>query len=106
MRARSLVLLAVPVVVVAATLAHARVGLAAPPTAAGAPAAVDEQAEFEKGRNAYRAHQYEEADGAFLRMLDPNTGTLHDKGLKKQARMYWAATQIALHQDTDASGQF
>jgi len=92
-----------------ALLAHASVGRAAPPPApppAGVVEAVDEQAEFEKGRNAYRAQKYEEADARFLRMLDPEHGSLHDKVLIKQARMYWAATRVALHQDEDARGQF
>jgi hypothetical protein len=83
--------------------------LARPTPALAAPAAadaIDEQAEFEKGRNAYRAQKYEEADTRFLRMLDPEHGTLHDRVLIKQARMYWAATRLALHHEDDASGQF
>ena len=67
---------------------------------------LDEQSEFEKGRNAYRAKQYDEADARFLRMLDPEHGTLHDKVLIKQARMYWAATRLAMHHDEDAAAQF
>ncbi len=67
---------------------------------------MDEQAEFEKGRNAYRAQKYDEADARFLRMLDPQHGTLHDKVLIKQARMYWAATLLAEHQDEYAKSLF
>jgi hypothetical protein len=80
----------------------ARVARAAPsPSAASEP--VDEQSEFEKGRNAYRAKQFEEADVRFLRMLDPEHGTLHDKVLIKQARMYRAAALVAEHQEGDAA---
>ena len=67
---------------------------------------MDEQSEFEKGRNAYRAQKYDEADGRFAQMLDPRNGTLHDKVIIRQARMYWAATQLALHHDEDATSQF
>jgi hypothetical protein len=63
---------------------------------------MDEQSEFEKGRNAYRAQKYDEADARFFQMLDPKTGTLHDKVLIKQARMYWAATALAEHHEKEA----
>jgi len=78
----------------------------APPSAAPVAEAVDEQSEFEKGRNAYRAQKYEEADARFLKMLDPEHGTLHDKVLIRQARMYRAASLIALHHDEDAAFLF
>jgi len=84
-----------------------RVCRAAPAPAAPAPApVVDEESEFEKGRNAYRAQKYDEADARFLQMLDPEHGTLHDKVLVKQARMYWAATRLALRQKEDATRLF
>ena len=77
----------------------------APPALAPAQP-VDEQTELEKGRNAYRAQKYDEADARFLRMLDPKNGILHDRVLIKQARMYWAATLIAEHHDEDATNLF
>jgi hypothetical protein len=102
--------------VVAAFVAQvgaAGVSYAAPPTPvppaappALAPGAVDEQAEFDKARNAYRAQKYDEADARFIQMLDPEHGTLHDKVLIRQARMYWAATRLAEHHDEDATGIF
>jgi hypothetical protein len=74
----------------------------APPPPVQAPEAFDEQAELDKGRNAYRAQKFDEADARFLKMLDPEHGTLHDKVLIKQARMYRAATLIALHHEEEA----
>src|SRR5665213_1013704 len=64
MRAR---LLPPALALVAAALGRVTPVYAAPPPAtapAAAPAAVivDEQSEFEKGRNAYRAQKYDEAD--------------------------------------------
>jgi hypothetical protein len=102
--------LGVSLAVCAVGLAHPAACLAQPPPAP-APAVqpsepVDEQSEFEKGRNAYRAQKYDEADARFLRMLDPQHGTLHDKVLIKQARMYWAATLLAEHQDEYATSIF
>jgi hypothetical protein len=83
-----------------------QVPAAPPPPPALAPGVVDEQAEFDKGRNAYRAQKYDEADARFIQMLDPEHGTLHDKILIRQARMYWAATRLAQHHDEDATGIF
>jgi hypothetical protein len=98
---------ALPLAALALTLAREAHGAPAPPPpAAAAPEPVNEQAELEKGRNAYRAKSYDEADQRFLQMLDPQHGTLHDKVLIKQARMYWAATLIALHHNDDASHVF
>ncbi len=68
--------------------------------------AVDEQSEFEKGRNAYIAHQLNEADDRFQKMLDPKAGTLHDRILVNQARMYWGAVKIAKGQPDKASTLF
>jgi hypothetical protein len=94
----------------AAALGRVTPAEAAPTPAPASPVAstavtVDEQSEFEKGRNAYRAQKYDEADARFLTMLAPQHGTLHDKVLIKQARMYWAATLLALHHEEDASSQ-
>jgi hypothetical protein len=79
---------------------------APPPQAAPGAPVIDEQTELDKARNAYRAQKYDEADSRFLKMLDPKDGTLHDKVLIKQARMYWAATRIAQHQNEDAAELF
>jgi hypothetical protein len=114
MRARPLLPL---LALVAAEVGRASVCLAAPPPPlapppatttppAVAPGAVDEQAEVEKGRNAYRAQKYDEADARFIQMLDPEHGTLHDKVLIRQARMYWAATRLAEHHEDDAAEIF
>jgi tetratricopeptide (TPR) repeat protein len=67
---------------------------------------VDEQAEFEKGRNAYRAQQYDEADVRFRQMLDAQKGTVHDPVLVNQARMYWAASLLAKGRPAEASDVF
>ena len=108
MRARHVlpVLAALVAAVGAATPSHAAPGAPQPPVPVVAPGAFDEQAEFEKGRNAYRAQKYDEADARFIQMLDPEHGTLHDKVLVRQARMYWAATRLAQHHDEDATGIF
>jgi tetratricopeptide (TPR) repeat protein len=74
--------------------------------ARGGAQTVDEQAEFKKGRYAYEAKSYDDADALFRRMLDPQTGTLHDKGLVNEARMYWGATLIARGHRDEASAQF
>lgn len=66
----------------------------------------DEPSELAKGRYAYSAHGYEDADAAFRAMLDPKTGTLRDRLLVSEARMYWGATLIALGRNDEASQQF
>jgi tetratricopeptide (TPR) repeat protein len=80
---------------------------------------VDEQAELQKGQYAYvralkiRAadpsgalRDFGEADAAFQRMLDPQTGTLHDKLFIVEARMYEGATLVALGRKEEAAAQF
>jgi len=67
---------------------------------------VDEQTEFKKGRYAYAAKSYVDADALFRKMLDPKTGTLHDKVLVNEARMYWGATLIATGRKEQAMEQF
>ncbi|MEO8876431.1 MAG: hypothetical protein ABI461_12650, partial [Polyangiaceae bacterium] len=79
--------------------------LAAALTLAGA-ARADDQAELDKGRNAYLGRQYEEADRRFREMLDPQHGTIHDPLLITQAYMYWGAVMVALGKNKDASGIF
>jgi tetratricopeptide (TPR) repeat protein len=65
-----------------------------------------EQAEVEKGRNAYRAQQFDEADARFRQMLDPKTGTVHDAVLVSEARMYWGASLVQLKKPAEADDVF
>lgn len=102
-------LLPLALALVAVEVASPRVCRAGPtpqPAAPAGPQPVDEQTEFEKARNAYRAQKYDEADARFLKLLDPKTGLLHDRVLITQARMYWAATRIAQHHEDDATDLF
>ncbi len=69
-------------------------------------AGADEPSELAKGRYAYSAGSYDDADAAFRAMLDPKTGTLHDGVLVNEARMYWGATLIAKGRTDDAIRQF
>ena len=66
----------------------------------------DEQSDLDKGRAAYEAKNYEDADKRFRAMLDPATGSLKDSALIKQARMYWAAVMIGLKKTTEANAVF
>jgi len=72
----------------------------------GAVVRADEQSELEKGRNAYLARQYDEADARFRTMLAPKTGTLHDSTLVTQAYMYWGAVKIAQRRGAEAGALF
>lgn len=69
-------------------------------------AAADEQSELEKGRNAYYAQQYAEADTRFRELLDPATGTLHEPALIAQARMLWGAVKYAQGKKAEANAIF
>ncbi|MFO0678611.1 MAG: hypothetical protein U0169_18910 [Polyangiaceae bacterium] len=69
-------------------------------------ARADEQSELEKGRVAYYAKQYDEADERFRKMLDPKTGTVHDAVLVSQARMVWGAVLFAKKKREDANALF
>ncbi len=69
-------------------------------------ARADEQADLDKGRNAYLTRQYDEADARFRAMLDPKSGTLHDLAIVTQAYMYWGAVQVAKSRPKDASALF
>jgi tetratricopeptide (TPR) repeat protein len=69
-------------------------------------AGADEPSELAKGRYAYGAHSYDDADTAFRAMLDPKTGTVHDSVLVNEARMYWGATLIAKGRSDEAIQQF
>jgi tetratricopeptide (TPR) repeat protein len=71
-----------------------------------APAHADEQSELDKGRNAYRTRQYDEADARFRAMLDPKIGTLHDPALVAQAYMIWGAVMMAKGRPKEAGELF
>jgi hypothetical protein len=69
-------------------------------------AQLDEQSELDKARNAYLAHQYDEAEQRFKVLLDPKNPVLHDRLLTTQARMYWGAVMLARSETALASQQF
>jgi hypothetical protein len=69
-------------------------------------AQVDEQSELDKARNAYLAHQLDEADTRFKSLLDPKNPVLHDRVLMTQGRMYWGAVRIAKKDAVGAAEQF
>ena len=69
-------------------------------------ARADDQAELDKGRNAYLGRQYDVADQRFREMLDPKNGTIHDPVLLNQANMYWDAVMLALNKKDDSSKIF
>jgi len=69
-------------------------------------ARADEQGELDKGKNAYLARQYDEADARFRAMLDPRTGTIHDPVLVTQAYMLWGAVMVAKGKPQEASSLF
>lgn len=72
----------------------------------GTAAFADERADFEKGRNAFLAKDYLEADARFAAMLDPTNGSLHSKEAITQAQMYWGAVKLSLGKKGDASALF
>ncbi|MGH7285864.1 MAG: hypothetical protein ACRELY_30465 [Polyangiaceae bacterium] len=69
-------------------------------------ARADDQAELDKGRNAYLGRQYDVADQRFREMLDPQNGTIHDPVLVNQAYMYWGAVMVALDKKDKAGKIF
>ena len=73
---------------------------------AGSVAHADEVSDFEKGRAAYAAKNFDDADRRFREMLDSRTGSLHDPTLINEARMYWGASLYAKQQTKDASAVF
>ncbi len=70
------------------------------------PAHADEQTELDRGRNAYVARQFDEADSRFRAMLDPKSGTLHDAVYINQAYMYWGAVMVAKKRQDEAQRIF
>ena len=74
--------------------------------AIAAPARADDQTDVAKARAAYEAKNYDDADRRLWSMLNPDSGTLKDAGLRTQARMYWAATMLARKNPQEAAEQF
>ena len=66
----------------------------------------DERADFEKGRNAYLAKDYREADARFAAMLDPASGTLRSRELILEAQLYWGAAKFGLGKKEEAEALF
>ncbi len=58
--------------------------------------------DLEKGKNAYIAKDFTEAEARFRAMLDPTTGTLKSPELIDEARMFLGATLFALKRSEDA----
>ena len=58
--------------------------------------------DFEKGKNAYIAKDFTEADARFRAMLDPNTGSLKSPELIDEARMFLGASLFALKRGDEA----
>jgi len=71
-----------------------------------APSRADERSDLDKGRAAYLAKNYDDADKRFRAMLDPQGGTLHDPGYVAEARMFWGATLMAQGKDAEATAVF
>ena len=69
-------------------------------------ARADEVSDFEKGRAAYAAKNYDDADRRFHAMLDAETGSLHDPSLISEARMYLGAVLFAKQMTKEAGGVF
>src|SRR5262249_9217720 len=67
--------------------------------------AADDSTELDKVRNAYVAHQYDDAERRLLALLDPDRGT-HDPTLLTLARMYWGAVMFAKGNEDGASTVF
>ena len=65
-------------------------------------ARADEVSDFEKGRAAYAAKNFEDADRRFHEMLDSERGSLRDPALINEARMYLGAVLFAKGQTKDA----
>lgn len=62
-------------------------------------AAADDQADFDKGRLAFEAKQYQDAEARFRAMVDPKSErVLHSPTLLDHAHVYLAATLLALGQ--------
>jgi tetratricopeptide (TPR) repeat protein len=69
-------------------------------------ARADEVSDFEKGRAAYSAKNYDDADRRFHEMLDAQKGSLRDPALISEARMYLGAVLFAKAQTRDAAAVF
>lgn len=72
----------------------------------GTAAFADEKSDLEKGRNAYLAKDYLEADARFSAMLAPGSGTLRSKEVILEAKMYWGAVKFGLGKKDEAGALF
>ena len=72
----------------------------------GTAAFADEKSDLEKGRNAYLAKDYLEADARFSAMLAPGSGSLHSKEVILEAQMYWGAVKFGLGKKDEAGALF
>ncbi|HTQ42910.1 MAG TPA: hypothetical protein VMI75_09175, partial [Polyangiaceae bacterium] len=84
---------------VVAAVAAALVGVTLAPVARA-----DAATDLEKAHNAYVARQYDEAEMRLRALLDAKTGTLVDPDKVADARMYLAATLIAVKKTEEANG--
>ncbi len=66
----------------------------------------NELADLDRGKNAYRARAYEEADTRFRAMLDPKSGTLKEPTVVTEALMYYGAVKLARKEPAEASRIF
>ena len=80
-------------------VAAVALGATIAPTARG-----DAATDLEKAHNAYVARQYDEAEMRLRALLDAKTGTLVDPDKVADARMYLAATLIAVKKTEEANG--
>ena len=80
-------------------VAAVALGLTFAPAARG-----DAATDLEKAHNAYVARQYDEAEMRLRALLDAKTGTLVDPDKVADARMYLAATLIAVKKTEEANG--
>jgi tetratricopeptide (TPR) repeat protein len=69
-------------------------------------ASADARAELEKARASFVARNWTDAEERLRTLLDPRTGTLKERPLISQARMYLGATQLALGKKDEAKESF
>jgi hypothetical protein len=66
----------------------------------------DARAELEKARASFVARNWTDAEERLRALLDPRTGTLKERALISQARMYLGATQLSLGKKDEAKESF
>jgi tetratricopeptide (TPR) repeat protein len=69
-------------------------------------ASADPRAELEKARASFVARSWTDAEERLRTLLDPRTGTLKERPLISQARMYLGATLLALGKKDEAKESF